>query len=488
MTYPESWTAQRRLAIALHLAVLALLGVHLYARTLPATPTPLPSAGDAERAWWGVWPVTYVPAWALAGGVLAMLAAIGWGWWQLGFTPLDRNAWREWRLPPSVLIALAAILFCAFFAWPIVHTRWGDAYILTNAISWPDPAQRLTHSWQAPLDVFLHSQVWLRFHDSLGWTDATPVYRLLSPLAGAVYLLVVLLLSWDDAIGSDWFTFVLLSSIGTIQLFFGYVENYSYAAAGVLAYLWLGLRSVRDESPLWLAATVLAITNATHPSTVVLAPSLLYCGWRRWAGRKRLATGAKIAAAIGLPMLFVAAGTILLMEGGGHGLQALVGSDRPGGGDGRWLVPLFQTTTRWEHYTMFSWWHLRDFLNEQALVAPVVLPALLIAGLGARFLIGAKPVWRTGHDSPSAGLFLLIGAICYLFFTWIWNPDYGGQRDWDLFSLAAIPTALLLAWYLPKILPDRHIFRAAAVPLVLLQVLHTIAWIYQNRLPWQWPS
>ena len=26
----------------------------------------------------------------------------------------------------------------------------------------------------------------------------------------------------------------------------------------------------------------------------------------------------------------------------------------------------------------------------------------------------------------------------------LWNPDYGGQRDWDLFSLA-IPATLLLA-------------------------------------------
>ncbi|MEZ4608874.1 MAG: hypothetical protein R2838_01215 [Caldilineaceae bacterium] len=72
-----------------------------------------------------------------------------------------------------------------------------------------------------------------------------------------------------------WLTYGLLVSLGLLQLFFGYVENYSFAAVGVLAYLWLGLR-VAGASPLWLAATVLAVTNATHPSTIVLAPSLLY--------------------------------------------------------------------------------------------------------------------------------------------------------------------------------------------------------------------
>ena len=67
-----------------------------------------------------------------------------------------------------------------------------------------------------------------------------------------------------------------------------------------------------------------------------------------------------------------------MMESGGHGVVALFTSDRPGGGDARWFVPLWETQTRWEQYTMFSWPHLRDVLNEQLLVGPVVLPALLI--------------------------------------------------------------------------------------------------------------
>ncbi|MEZ4608875.1 MAG: hypothetical protein R2838_01220 [Caldilineaceae bacterium] len=82
-----------------------------------------------------------------------------------------------------------------------------------------------------------------------------------------------------------------------------------------------------------------------------------------------------------LPMVLIGAATFGLMEFGGHGLRALLTSDRPGGGDARWLVPLFVTTARWEQYTMFSWLHLRDWLNQQLLVAPVVLPALAVLGV-----------------------------------------------------------------------------------------------------------
>ena len=105
-----------------------------------------------------------------------------------------------------------------------------------------------------------------------GWETATPVYRLLSPLAGGLYLLVVLALSRERRLAPGWLTYGLLVTLGLIQLFFGYVENYSFAAVGVLAYLWLGLGVLNGRRPLWLAASVLALTNATHPSTVVLAP------------------------------------------------------------------------------------------------------------------------------------------------------------------------------------------------------------------------
>ncbi len=85
-------------------------------------------------------------------------------------------------------------------------------------------------------------------------------------------------------------------------------------------------------------------------------------------------------------------------------------------------------------------------------------------------------------------MFLAVCTGLYWLFTFVWNPDYGGQRDWDLFSLAAIPGTLLLARMLPRALRDRGHLAQAALMLTAVSAVHTSAWIYQNTLPWEWPK
>ena len=159
------------------------------------------------------------------------------------------------------------------------------------------------------------------------------------------------------------------------------------------------------------------------------------------------------------------------------------------------FVPLFEATTRWEHYTMFSWAHLLDWLNMQLLTAPVTLGGLAIMGGALLAAHLSRPVnSQTGTakhaEASSEGQALVFLALCtglYWLFTWVWNPDYGGQRDWDLFSLAAIPSTLLLARLLPKVLSDRGQLAQAGLMLTAVSAMHTMAWIYQNTRPWEWP-
>jgi hypothetical protein len=492
---------QRGTAVALQALAVLLFSLHLYAYLLPPSPpNTVPDPGSVETAWWGLWPVHYLSLWQVIAGGIVLLGTIV----ALWLPPRQRDK-APASLQPYFLPAITVGLFLAFYLFPVAHTRWGDAFMLAKGIAYPDPALRITHSWQAPLDVFLHSQVWLALHERLAWEDGMPAYHLLSPLAGLIYLLVALALSRQferDRLAPSWLTYGLLATLGLLQLFFGYVENYSFAAAGVLAYLWLGLGVLCGRRPLWLAATVLAVINATHPSTAMLAPSLLYVGWQSWRrGNKSLLS---IVLEMALPMGLIGGATFVWMEASGHGIYALLNTDRPGGGDARWFVPLWQASTRWEHYTMFSWPHLRDWLNQQLLVAPVVLPSLMVvcislwlarrkslAGLGAQ----APPAQVSPAQAPALAPgvqgvvpFLSIAAGFYLLFTFVWNPDYGGQRDWDLFSLASLPATLLLIVLLPRALPGQRNLRAGAVPLLLLQGWHTAAWIVQNTLPWQWPD
>ncbi|MCB0080170.1 MAG: hypothetical protein KDE47_04545 [Caldilineaceae bacterium] len=490
------WLTTRAPILLLHFITLGLCAVALYVYRLPPTLTAIPEEGSAESQWWGLWPVTYLsPTVFLSGLAIILLTASLLWYFTLPEAPraTTNNAHpsSHRHLSQWPYFLLTAGFIGAFYAFPISHTRWGDAYILTKAIAHPDPAIRLSYSWQAPLDLFLHSQVWRYFHDNRGWQDAMPVYHLLSPVAGLLYLSAAAVTSKASArytATPQWLSFGLVTSLGVMQLFFGYIENYSYAAAGILLYLGLGLLTLRQQCPLWVAALALAITNAFHPSTIVYWPAMLWLSWQD-ISRRNKGWHSSVYQVL-LPPLLVVAGTVILMEWGGHGIVTLFTTDRPGGGDARWLVPLWATTTRWERYTMFSWPHLRDLLNEQLLVGPILLPTLLAAWLSWR-------LWRQPEenhftkDKAKSGLeyivFLAIGTVCHLLLIWLWNPDYGGQRDWDLFSLAMIPTALLVAHMLPRLIANPRVLLAGMIPLLMLQYAQLATWIYQNTLRWVWP-
>lgn len=508
------------LVVGFHAILAVLTALYFYVRTLPPTPVPIPRPQHAESAWWGFWPITYVSNLWFMVGLTLFLSFMAWLWYMelSGQRPETQAqpAHRPTNSPrprgiPLWLPILGALFMVAFYLFPIVHTRWGDAYILSLAISWPDPDLRLTHTWQAPLDVALHSWVWHWLHLPLGWEDAIPVYYLLSPIAGLFYIIGAIGLARDERFAPAWLTFGLLMTLGLIQQFFGYIENYSFIIAGMLIYLWLAIDTLRGERPLWHPALALAVTHALHPSTIVLSPTLLLCGW---FVVQRQNPGARfprdffqwaILLPIFVPVLIVFALTVLMMEMGNHGIVALFTHDRPGGSDGNWFVPLFETESRWQHYTMFSWLHLRDYLNEKVLSGPVVLWSLLWIGIArlSSLLGPIAPQSRTPQPtSPEAApplprveqiieahilRFLLAGAGLFLLFVWVWNPDYGGQRDWDLFSPVAVPTAVLLIYLLPRVLKSPWRLIMVGAPMILLQLLVTAAWVYQNTLPWEWP-
>jgi len=448
---------------------LALIVLHL------ATPL------FSEEAAWGLWPYTYLPPawrWGLAlAAALTCIPTVNRAFRRVLLLipyPLSSASSRLQKLLFFAVLSLA----CAPLFWlaRIVHTRWGDAYILVHAI--PHPQVRLTYNWQAPLDVFLHAKFWALGHQLWGWADAMPAYWVLSTAAGVLFIFILFWLA--DWLGRNQaekaLTFGLIASLGTMQLFFGYVENYTLICVGILLYLCLALRRLRGEMGLLWPALSLALTNAFHPSTLVLWPSAILLLRNPFSRKDRVFEAEELFKLV-LPPLAVGLLVLLLMESGGHGLEALLGADFPGGGDRRWLVPLFQTTTRWEHYTLFSWLHLRDILNEQLLIAPVTLPML-----GLTIALRFKQVnWR----DPLL-LFLVVSAGCYLLLTMVWNPDYGGQRDWDLFAPAAIPLTLFLGYILPRVLEDETLADAGLI-LVVTSLIHTAAWVYQNTRPWSWP-
>ncbi len=366
-------------------------------------------------------------------------------------------------------LTLALISGVLFWIFRIRHLYWGDAKIFVEAI--PHPDFRLTYNWQAPLDVFIHSKAWELAYKLWGWDVAT-VYGVISVLSGILFL--QLLVNVAEELGRNrpekLFLWAFTATGGFIQLFFGYIESYTIIPTGILAYIWLSIRFVKGQTSIFWPILCLSLTNAFHPSTIVLWPSafLLVKGqpWKDWLRFLIIPT-------------VIALGVIALMESGKHGIDALLGVDFPGGADRHWFVPLRHAGTEWEHYTMFSLGHLVDIVNEQLLVAPfgLVLAVLL---------------WKKGFQKADKGeeklfIFLTLASAFYLLFTWTWNPDYGGRKDWDLFACVGIPLNLLAAFTATRAW-SREELMGNGLLLVLASLIHTAFWISFNFHPPQFPN
>jgi hypothetical protein len=486
--------------LAIRLIVLASVILHLIAGLLP------------EEMAWSVWPYTALPAplnW-LGGLVVASLMltpvndALG-RWLHRLATVLSNKVQASpvgdnRRLWFGIIAASTAIPFWIF---RIRHLRWGDAHFITKALSYTGPDRPIwtIYNWQSPLSIFTHAQLWLLLNPVPGVSVET-LYAITSVLSGVGFVYVLFLLA--DSLGRDRTEkatiFGLTITTGSMQLFFGYVENYTIISLGLIFTLYLGIGCVRGEISLVWPSLALAVTNAFHPSTLVLWPAVGYIGWRT-AGRQSSAGGKAYEwAKLVLPPILLFAGLAVLMTAGGHGPSAMLVDDRPGGADGIPFVPLFQVTTEWQQYTLFSLAHLIDWANEHLLISPFGLFLLLLALV---MRVGRRNSRQPAEDGdrsqsnrqlargePGTTLFLTIASLAYLLLTFVWNPDYGGRRDWDLFAPSAFVYTPLAAYLLIRRLGDwgesrgRCTLARTALLLVVASALHTIAWIHYNTIPW----
>ena len=434
-----------------------------------------------------LWPYSVSPGWcgwilALAAGALIIpavnrmaLAGLHWLW---------GNVLRVtyFVVPyPKIWFAFMALLSGAmFWAARLRHLKWGDSYLLSVALSYPDLELRVIYNWQAPFTVFLHQRLWQFVADPLFGRPVETVYAAVSVLCGMVF--VYLLLVFMAQLGRNATESMVLTGLvlttGSMQLFFGYVENYTVVSLALLVTLFLAWHALQGEiKPVW-PVLGLSLANAFHPSTVFLWPGM---GVLSWLCRRRGRVSAlSVLLQTVLPPLLVGGSVLALMESGGHGLSAFLGVDRPGGGDGIWFVPPVETTTQWQRYTMFSAAHVLDWGNVHLLISPFGLP--LVVMVLAAVLRFRLTLFDTQNHKDFAVL-LGVTAGMYILLTWLWNPDYGGRKDWDLFAPSAFVYTLLAGYLLVRALPNRQNLQNGGLFIMVVSLLHTAAWIFTNTHP-----
>jgi len=424
-----------------------------------------------------------------------------------GHWPAWENTGRFRRWGWLTLLAICGGAF--FWLTRAGHIIWGDGSILVINI----PEGEAFHP-REPLTAILQqgfyqiTSGWFASDGAASRDIAQKSLALGSALAGALLVPVVFLLARELVLMNQWVRFrkpsiesreadpsqpppteppddnawlapatimsaLVLLTQGYIQLFCGYVENYTYYTLGTGVYLWLALRYLRRGRSLLLPAAALLLALSLHLSAAIYFPSFLFLAlWGLSHAEYRLAALRDLALSA---ILVVLAGWLLALA---ESEYSLFGTLRDVA-----RLALLNEEENVPGY-MLSALHFRNFFNEQLLIGPLGLFLFLAAVFAfTTYAIGQKADSRrrAWPDQWPAVLFLLTAGLAYLAASWLaGESNLGYPRNWDLLAPGSLTfTAAGLGLFYAGGMRLR-----AAVPILLcalaVSLYHTVPWVALN--------
>lgn len=394
--------------------------------------------------------VVILGAIAVAPPVAARLAAL--------LRPLFEQLTKlQGRINKPVLVILASIAVTVIlFYWRSKSYLYGDGYIVLSDASSGDELELMGQKYLQLLTIYLNYSVYEGVTRIFSWSPEN-VMGLSNAIGGMVGLWALYRICGQLTHDNVTRAFIFLGALssGTVVLFFGYIENYTWALSSGLWTLSLALGVIRKENgtvPLFVAATVSAALHMiTLPFAVVAVMSALM---------KRGPDGNLI---MGVPLKRVNAGLVV---------ASVLVVVLAGALDIRIFVPFWPREGN--PYSVFSADHIVDVINQIALVAP----------LGAAMVIMSWVYVKKSHRpySPEAAI---VGTSALLFFmeaVWI-NPELGAPRDWDLLAFYGLPLTLWGLYRFSSFFAESRVGRQWLVPAVAVAGIVLMPNLYEKNHP-----
>ena len=457
---------------------------------------------------WGVHFYHFYPAWIgwiLTLGTLAILLPGVGGFLYERMATFARKISKPFGLLGPNKTNLILSLFSLPIFW-ILRTRFhllGDGYFRIRDL----PEGRLhLQEW---LDGFIHlvaHRVMIKIIPA--WTSEL-TYSIISILCGGVFVFLALNLCSllaRTGVGKVLIFFFLIS-LGSIQLFFGYVESYSILQVALLAYVWFAALHLSGKLSIIPASLAFVFSVGLHVTSLILVPSLIYLvtrgqfktqerkassgsvapSARRRSARKRKrdpgkkSVGSKAVSSFFVFVALAAASAAVVF----WIVRAATGLEETG--KGIFILPLVPTQSY--SFGMFSLGHISEFLNQLLLLSPVGISLLV-------FFSYFKIKYREFEDSfANFLLFVVSSGLVYLF---AFNFTLG-SADWDLRSSPApfiglLGAYLFLRWGGGRSAEKRQVSKGSAVEsfsggkrfkawcliFIWFGLFHTIPWVLIN--------
>ena len=324
---------------------------------------------------------------------------------------------------------------------------------------------KLDIKWTEPLEALTHLYLY-RFLNLFLKVNAETVYASLSIFSGAVF--VYLLFLFSELLGEDeeggFFAFVLIGTLGAIQLFFGYAEHYTLFYLFISAYLYFSLLFLKKKSGFIPVLIAFLLSVFSHFSAFYLFPSLLFLLWTGFEFKPKKNRNNFRWLISALSLLALSGFTIFYLEN-------------------KWIlgqvfVPLYPGNYYAPDYTIFSLSHFVDLFSLQLLLSPVGIVLSLTFFLGMSRAI--KGIFSL---KDKLSLFLILVALFQLGYNFILNPGLGMARDWDLFSATALGYTILGIYFLFRLIKERTTLKYVSLALVFISFFSTLPWILINHNP-----
>lgn len=327
----------------------------------------------------------------------------------------------------------------------------GDGYFILEIL--PGGQLALTE----PLDRMIHYQFYrLLMHISPGM-DPSLSYSLLSVVCGGAFVFMSLVIA--DRLGKNTFQRFLISclllTLGSIELFFGYVESYTLVLVGLTLYALFSILYLQGRTNLIPPFLALIFSIGLHILAIVLIPSFAYLVLRnaRTGQGRRPGVFGVLSLTVCLGIICLAVWRFFIAKFEGVGFSGLL-SLWPSPGNG---------------FTLFSAAHLAEFGNHLLLVSPVGAAMYFFFFYASRSRMLKDPVVN----------FFLISSTSALILAFAYDGHWG-SADWDLMSFPGI--FLTLAGILLFIKSGARWSRFGTYGIILMAVslLHVVPWVLLN--------
>ncbi|MDH4158222.1 MAG: tetratricopeptide repeat protein, partial [candidate division Zixibacteria bacterium] len=304
------------------------------------------------------------------------------------------------------------------------------------------------------LAIVFH-RLWVAATGAIFGLEAEPAFALANCVGGVVALWAIFLLSraLTQSTGQRWLVLVAALSSGSIIRFFGYIENYTWAAALGLWSLYYSVRVVQSRTGAAAAFVSALLAAAFH---LIALPYLAVAALAWWLRRrtKQLPLPPALKPTLLIALVSLAAVALLQLTP---------------------LAPVF--VPFWPKaqnpYWLLSGQHIRDVLNLAILVAPLGVMTLIYMLISRRFRIESQP-----EEKLLATTVVLFGLAAF----WI-NPELGAVRDWDLLAYYGIPFSMLAALMLSRIAGQNAGHAPLVFGMVIVALVHVVPNLMEKNNP-----